>query len=127
MIRNKQSSRTLSTLLLLVFSAAGLFGPSLHSVSHFAGSADIEFVDCGCGMCPVSQQSNDDEASNDSIKDDHDCAICRFLALAKQSTVGTPATVKLSRTCLEIIPNYEFSPVSALRIVAAPRGPPLSV
>ena len=123
MIYAKYTRRALSTLLLLSFSLAG-FGPALHEFAHL-GAGD-ESVACSCGSCPLVDAS-EEGAGQEQVQEDHDCAICRFLALAKTSFTADQPHVSISRFEMRTCDACEFALASVFSLRTAPRGPPAAV
>lgn len=119
MIYVNTTRRILSILLLMSFSLAG-FGPALHELAHLG---DESSVVCSCGSCPQVDDS-EEGAGQDRVQEDHDCAICRFLALAKQSDTADSPEVSISRLEMPTFQTYEFSIAVVFSLTTAPRGPP---
>ena len=123
MIFTSFTRRTLSILLLSTFSLAG-FGPALHELAHLGPASDSASAICSCVGCAVVDGSDLDGASQERVQEDHDCAVCRFLALAKQATSGGKPQVSTSQLGMPATEVYHFSLASTFFLTAAPRGPP---
>ena len=127
MYRTCLTRRILTFMMLISVSMAGLFGPALHSVAHLGSSSDSTVGRCSCTDCPFSRRSAEAEQQKrdeDQVKNDHDCAICRFLALSKQVDDFATPTVKVGSHTEWACQEYSFSLTAMFVLSRAPRGPP---
>lgn len=106
---------------LISISAAGLFGPALHELAHL-GRDEGDPHACSCQFHTDQSEQSDSE---NSIAEDHDCAICRFLALSKQFETQPATQLATSEACERVCFEYFYQPAHNLRLTSAPRGPPV--
>lgn len=116
--------RLLACLVLVAVSTAGLFGPALHGVAHLGESTNPSCA-CSCQNCPIARDAAEQEQRQKNVQEEHDCAVCRFLALAKLVDEVDSPSIPLTRLDVQTCQLYAFSLSSAFDLSSAPRGPPL--
>jgi len=124
-------SRLAGLLLLTSVSMAGFMGPSLHALVHLdpsGGDSSAESTaccSCGCHAGANQAKNADDRQADLPIAaEEHDCAICRYLALSKQVNRIWDPEVVAQVAVDEVCSTYLFDPCSTFTLRTAARGPP---